>query len=147
MSKLITIEAVNSKPKFPKFSNGSVLAGGKWLSVAKNVDISLFRKDTQMNVETHTNEKGYTSIVDVVEDMVENVKPVAKKTEKKEKVSTSERTYDEAKSRKILVQGITQSVAASPSLAGLPFTTTADIVKNIQEVALELIEFVDEHSK
>lgn len=53
----------------------------------------------------------------------------------------------EAKDRKILVQGITQAVLASPTLASLPITDKASFVKLAKEVALEMIDFVREQSK
>ena len=49
----IVVEAVTNKYA-NKFSNGSVLAGGKWLQVAKNVDLELFKKDTEIAVETYS---------------------------------------------------------------------------------------------
>lgn len=151
MSELITVEAVTTKFA-NKYNSGSVKVGDKWLQVAKNIDISMFQKDSQVNVETKTNDKGYTSIVKVVDEAVETVaKEEPKKTktmkERRETEPVVVKTYEENKNRRILVQGIVQSCAASPSLAGLPFTSASEVVNNIKNVALELIKFVDEESK
>ena len=162
MTELITIEAVNSKPKFPKFSSGSILAGGKWVNVDKKLDISAFKKNTQMAVTLLTNEKGYTSVVDIVED----VKPKAA-IETTETGTTSTvhfqipansyyvrngygkpmSQYEIDLDRRISVAGITQAALASPSLAGLPYTNTAELVENVKKVAVEMMKFVDEQSK
>lgn len=58
----ITVEAVTTKFA-NKYNSGSVKVGDKWLQVAKNVDINAFQKGTTIDVETKTNDKGYTSIV------------------------------------------------------------------------------------
>ncbi len=153
----LVIEAI-SKKFANKYNSGSVMAGGKWFQVSSKLDIDDFKKDTKVTVETKTNDKGYTSIVGLVKDsaseaveevieksQVEAKTKTAKKAEKEE-VSTG-RSYDDAKSRKILVQGITQAVAQAPMLAGLPFTNAEEAVNLIKEVSLALIQFVDEESK
>lgn len=55
--------------------------------------------------------------------------------------------YEDTKSRRILVQGITQAVTQSMSLAGLGHTTEQAIVASIKSVTRELIKFVEEESK
>lgn len=143
MSQTIVVEAVNTKPKFPKYSNGSVLANGTWMQVAKNIDIALFQKDTQIQVETKTNDKGYVSIVGVAPTAVlEKPKAVATKIEKAapERATTS---YDTDKNRRILVQGVFQAAAQAPSLAGLPFTSVDDVANNVIQLADRLIEAID----
>ncbi len=148
------IEAVSNKFA-NKYNAGSVKANGKWYQVSSKLDISDFKKDSRVTVETKTNDKGYTSIValgqlatpEVVEEVIENSK-VEAKTKTAKRVSKEPITsYEDLKSRKILVQGITQAVAQSTMLAGLPFTSASEAISLIKEVSLALIEFVDEESK
>jgi len=54
--------------------------------------------------------------------------------------------YDDTKSRRILVQGITQAVTQSMSLAGLGHTTEDAIVDSIKSVTRKLIAFVESES-
>ncbi len=151
MSEMITVEAVSNKFA-NKFSSGSVLAGGKWMQVAKDIDLSIFQKDTQVAVELKTNAKGYTSIVGVEEtgNIAEEKETPKEAPKKRAKAETNTqpvaKTYEENKSRRILVQGVVQAVVQSPSLSGLPFTTTDDVVNNVKEVARQLIAFVDEEA-
>lgn len=165
MSEVITIEATSDKFK-NKYSAGSVLANGKWMQVSSKLNLADFQKDSQVTVETKTNDKGYTSIVGLIKN--EPIQTVERKP-KREAVSQeadtttattpinavmtevsskfNAKTYDENKSRKILVQGVTQAVLACPALAGLPFTTVEDIATNAKNLALEMIQFVDENSR
>ena len=164
MIELITIEAVNSKPKFPKFSNGSILAGGKWMNVDKRLDISAFKKNTQMAVKLLTNEKGYTSVVDIVEDVKPKTAIETTEAGITNTISFTQQAptdpyyvrngygkpmsqYEIDLDRRISVAGITQAALASPSLAGLPYTNTAELVENVKKVAVEMMKFVDEQSK
>lgn len=55
--------------------------------------------------------------------------------------------YEDAKSRRILVQGITQAVAQSMALAGLNLVTEKDVVESVKRVTRELIAFVEEETK
>lgn len=129
----IVVEAVKTKPKYPKFSSGSVLAGGKWLQVAKNVDISLFKRDTQINVDIVTNEKGYTSIVGVASAVVPaEVKQPSKRTTKKVEAEPS---YEDNKNRRIQVQGILQGVIQSPA--------TINFGDDVQTIAAKVLELTD----
>ena len=156
MSETIVIEAVSDKFK-NKYNSGSVLSGGKWMQVSSKLNLSDFQKDSQVTVELKTNDKGYTSIVGLVnasakeevEEAISNARTEAKtKTSKRVvKDETSKVSYDDAKSRKILVQGVTQSCVSSPSLAGLPYTSVSELAQNIKALALEMIEFVDNESK
>lgn len=148
MSQTIVVEAVSDKFK-NKYNSGSVLAGGKWLQVAKALDISLFQKDSQIEVETKTNEKGYVSIVGVVQvEAVEQPKVKKTKTETTSAAKTvTVNNYEDNKNRRILVQGITQAVAQSPALASLPGITIEEISENIKALATDLIAFVDEQAK
>ena len=50
---------------------------------------------------------------------------------------------NDAKSRRILRQGIVQAVVQSPIVAGLSFATEAEAVALIKRVSTELINFVD----
>lgn len=148
MSEIIVIEAVSDKFK-NKYSSGSVLAGGKWMQVSSKLDIKDFAKDTEICVETKTNDKGYTSIVGIVprEKLKEGAVEIkSTDTKKNEKEGNSKVSYEDAKSRKILVQGVTQAVIQAPFLAGLPFTNSEEAVKLIKEISVALIEFVDEKS-
>lgn len=151
MSETIVIEAVSNKFA-NKYNSGSVLAGGKWMQVSSKLDLADFKKDSQVTVETKTNDKGYTSIVGIVkEDVVQAVESVIAESRPEAATKTSKRvakepSYDEAKSRRILVQGIVQACTASPSLAGLPYTNTTELAANIKALALEMIAFVDQES-
>jgi len=156
MSETITIEAVSTKFA-NKYNSGSVMAGGKWMQVSSKLNMDDFQKDSQVTVETKTNDKGYTSIVGLVNASAkEEVEQAISTARTEAKTKTSKRavkddapkvSYDDAKSRKILVQGLTQAVAQSPLLAGLPFTNTQEAISLIKEVSLALIEFVDSESK
>lgn len=155
MSETIVIEAISDKFK-NKYNSGSILAGGKWLQVSSKVDLNDFQKGSQMTVETKTNDKGYKSIIGVlkesateaVETAISEARVEAKtKTPKKVVSEDGVRSYDDTKSRKILVQGVTQAVVQSPMLAGLPFTDATAAVQLVKEVSLALIAFVDEESK
>lgn len=146
MSETIVVEAVSDKFK-NKFNSGSVLAGGKWLQVAKKLDISDFVKDTTMVVETKTNDKGYTSIVDIVGEVAEkSVKSASKAKEVKTADAQAKPSYEENKNRRILVQGITQAVVQAPFISGLPYTTANEALEHVKLVARELIAFVEDES-
>lgn len=166
-TQTIVVEAVSDKFK-NKFNSGSVLAGGKWMQVSSNLDLSQFTKDREMTVKTKTNAKGYTSIVDVVEDADEaTVEAVKEENKQDKKELDSNKTsstlsgeyfikngygkvmskYEIDLDRRISRAGIIQAVTQSPSLAGLPFTSSAEVVNNIKSVSLELIKFLDEQTK
>lgn len=68
MSETLIIEAVNDKYK-NKYNSGSVLANGKWMQVSSKLNLADFQKDSQVTVETETNDKGYTSIVALVKNV------------------------------------------------------------------------------
>ncbi len=155
MAETVVIEAVTDKYK-NKYNSGSVLVGGKWIQVVSKIPINLFQKDQQMTVETKTNEKGYKSITAVLDDAPDAPEaveaPVKRRaTAKSESMSTGKTVttdnYTDNKNKQIRVQGVLQAVAQCPALAGLPFTTVQDISKNIKELALDLIVFVEEESK
>lgn len=73
--------------------------------------------------------------------------PVSRKLDTTPPETRKASNYEDTKSRRILVQGITQAVTQSMSLAGLGHTTEQAIVASIKSVARELIKFVDEESK
>ena len=153
MSETLTIEAVSAKFA-NKYSSGSILAGGKWMQVASKLDLKDFQKGSSVVVETKTNDKGYTSIVGLVKESNTETVETVEKAIAEARTKTSKRTvadpkvsYDEIKTRHIFVQGITQAVAQSPMLAGLPFTNAAEAIQLIQDVSLALIAFVDDESK
>lgn len=54
--------------------------------------------------------------------------------------------YDDTKSRRILVQGLTQAVTQSMSLAGLGHVTEDAIVASIKNVTRQLVAFVESES-
>lgn len=138
----IVVEAVSSKFK-NKYNSGSVLAGGKWMQVSSKIDLNLFQKDSSIDVETKTNDKGYTSIVAVGGNTETAQKPKQKK-ERKEGTAT---TYEENKSRRILVQGIVQAVASSPALINLPSSSVEEAAETVKALSQHLIQFVDEETK
>ncbi len=169
MSEVITVEAVSDKFK-NKYSSGSVKVGDKWMQVSSKLDINAFQKGSQIAVETRTNDKGYTSITAIadsdafVKEEVEQVKATskAKKTSKPveqlatinsatasstSKTFTGTLSYDDAKNKKILVQGLTQAALSSAALAGLQYSTVEEIAENAKKLALEMIAFVAEQSK
>lgn len=74
--EVITVEAVSDKFK-NKYNSGSVLANGKWMQVSSKLNLSDFQKDSQIAVETKTNDKGYVSIVDIVKDETGTQKQVS----------------------------------------------------------------------
>ncbi len=152
MSQLVTIEAVSDKFK-NKYSNGSVKANGVWMQVSSKVPLSLFTRDTQMNVETKTNDKGYTSIVGVADSLptaegAEKPKRAKKETTEvgttrtQEDVAPRVTSYEDNKNRRILVQGITQSVAGSPATINFG-NEPAEIAAKILEIADILIAEVE----
>lgn len=173
MSEVIVVEAVSDKFK-NKYSSGSVLAGGKWLQVSSKLSLADFKKDSQVTVETKTNDKGYVSIVSLikedvkepVEQMLSEVKQRHKKSKEADAI-TETRSYDEIKNdyyirngygkpmsqyeidldRRISRAGIIQAVVQSPMLAGLPFTNPEEAVELVKTVSEALIVFVDEQTK
>lgn len=152
MAETIVVEAVSDKFK-NKYNNGSVLAGGKWLQVSSKVDLGLFKKDTQITVNTKTNDKGYTSIIGVVDAPA--AEPIAETVEAPKKVIHAPRiespeikvSYEDAKSKRILVQGLTQAVLQAPFLAGLPFTNKEEAVALVKAITIELVDFVNDQAK
>lgn len=136
----ITVEAVNTKPFNAKYSTGSVLVGGKWMQVAKGIDIAQFQKDQQITVELKTNDKGYTSVVGVSED-----KPavVVQSTKRTTKTKLAETKYEDDKNRRILVQGLTQAVLNSPGLISLNITNIDELMGAVEAITLKAIEFVN----
>lgn len=155
----ITVEAVTTKFA-NKYNSGSVKVGDKWLQVAKNVDINAFQKGASIDVETKTNDKGYTSIVALagiagsgLDALIEKEVASARKAKKavkpvEEVTQTAAPKFDYAaneanKNRRILIQGLVQACVASPSLAGLPYTTVSELAKNAQALAEEMIAFVE----
>lgn len=124
MSEVITVEAVSDKYK-NKYSAGSVKANGKWMQVSSKLDLGLFQKDTQLNVETKTNDKGYTSIVGIVPTATIEAAQVAEKPKRAKKAEVGETrtfedipkvtSYEDNKNRRIQVQGIIQHCVASPA--------------------------------
>lgn len=150
MSELLTVEAVSTKFK-NKYNSGSVLSGGTWLQVDKDVDIGVFQKDSQIEVETKVNDKGYKSIIGLVNSPKTEVKKTTKKATKApelkevdEAVAPKVSSYEDNKNQRILVQGIVQAAAQCPALAGLPFTTVDDIISNVIKLADGLLEAVEE---
>lgn len=149
----ITVEAVSDKYA-NKFSSGSVKTDGKWLQVAKNVDISLFKSDTQIDVETKTNDKGYTSIVGV--GTIETA-PVAEKPKRAKKIiddftgtalhelktEPKVTSYEDNKNLRILVQGIVQACVQAPGLVSLSITNVDELAEATEALATRLIAFVD----
>lgn len=123
MSETLVIEAVSDKFK-NKYNNGSVKAGGKWYQVATKVPFDLFQVNSQVTVETKTNDKGYTSIVGVVNGAEtasqEAMRPVKRTTKAKtETLSTAQTVkidnYEDNKNKRIQVQGVLQAVVQSPA--------------------------------
>ncbi len=147
--EVVTIEAVSDKFK-NKYNSGSVLVGGKWLQVSSRLNIKDFQKDSQVTVETETNDKGYTSITDIVKDTVPEKPKKAAKAKESDAITQPTKvvsSYEDTKSRRILVQGITQAVIQSPMLAGLSFTNEAEAVEVVKTVSVALIAFVNEQSE
>lgn len=135
----IIIEAVSDKFK-NKFSNGSVLAGGKWLQVSSKVPLNLFQKDSEISVELLTNAKGYTSIVGVgqTETPVEETKPATKRaTVKKETTTAPKSSYEDDKNSRIQVQGLIQAAIQSPATINF-----GDDVNTIAEKVLALTDLL-----
>ncbi len=142
---MITIEAVNPKPFNPKYSNGSVLAGGTWMQVNKTIAIENFVKGEQISVETKTNDKGYKSITAVVEPPKTTVEPFKRVTKLKhvetttsdssETPKTEVKTYEESKNKRIQVQGIIQSCMASAA--------TINFGNEPEEIAEKVLKLAD----
>lgn len=145
--EVITIEAVG---KFgPK-------ANGKWYGVKRPLTTSGFAKGLTYEVETEGWEsKGKTGINIV--NIIKTVEPEAPTSVGNNASSTTmtanslpaitKTVYNSSdskqKDRRILVQGIVQAVVQSPSLAGLPFTTSDEVVNHVLKVSKSLIEFVE----
>ncbi len=154
-NETLVIEAVSDKFK-NKYSAGSVLAGGKWMQVSSKLNLSDFRKDSEVTVETKTNDKGYTSIVALLgaparaeapKAVRKPVEPAQEAPVNKGAFNTPEeaqavRSYQQNKDERILVQGLTQAVAQSPSLACLPGTDVQAIANNITDLTDLLIAYV-----
>ncbi len=142
----LVIEAVSDKFK-NKYSAGSVLAGGKWMQVSSKLNLADFRKDSRVTVETKTNDKGYTSIVALLDDVqARKVKEAAPEVERDavpETKGIATNSYEGNKNRRILVQGLTQAVAQSPALACLPGTDVQSIANNITDLTDLLIVYVE----
>lgn len=153
-TETLVIEAVSDKFK-NKYSSGSVLAGGQWLQVSSKLNLSDFKKDTQVEVETTVNDKGYKSIVGLVgassvarvKEAIKTARVKAETSEKPAQVQAQPtNSYESSKNRRILVQGITQAVAQSPALAGLPGMSVEEIAEHVQTLSRLLIAFVDAES-
>lgn len=126
-AQTITIEAVNAKPKFPKFSSGSVLANGEWLSVSKSLDISKFQKQTTVNVDIETNDRGYKSIVGINTMSTEPVVP---------KYETSD-----TKSHRITRQGAIQNAYRTAALMGL---LGGELDQEARRIADNIVAYTEE---
>ncbi len=146
---LITVEAVSDKFK-NKFNSGSIKVNGKWLQISPKLDVKMFPIGQQVDVETVTNDKGYTSIKNI------NAEPKLEKTTTESVTKSVEVTsvkvnqpvsYEDSKNKRILTQGIVQAVVQSPSLAGLPFTNVEDVITNVTKVSDELIKWIEEQIK
>ncbi len=136
----ITVEFKN------KFSNGSVLAGGKWMQVAKSVELSNFRKDSQVSVELRTNNKGYTSIVGLgtLDSRTPQAETVAEKPKRKKQETTEVDTapkvntnYETDKNTRIQIQGLLQATIQSPVTINF-----GDDPKVVAEKVLELTDLL-----
>lgn len=105
-TEYIGVKVVNATPKFPKFSNGSLLTdSGAWLNLSKDVKPTEFQKGQTYSVEIATNDKGYKSIVKVNEA-----------TGAAPKASTSSRNeYFEKKDESQKVGGLAHDAAAITS--------------------------------
>jgi hypothetical protein len=137
----ITVDFVNTKTKFPKFSSGSLkLTNGEWLTVSKDVDIEFFKKGSSYQVEIETNEKGYQSLVKVLgggrpevndpaptEDKI-TTKPVRVTKEYKE------RDFD-AEARGKSRFGLFAAALQSPALAGMKFDTLEEFLELVKKAA------------
>lgn len=73
--------------------------------------------------------------------------PVSRKLDTTPVENKKVSNFEDAKSRRILVQGITQAVTQSMALAGLSRTTEKEVVESIKNVTRELVRFVEEESK
>ncbi len=142
----VVIEAVSSKFA-NKYNSGSVKANGKWMQVASKLPISLFKQDTQMSVETKTNDKGYVSIIGVgqTETPTETAaeKPKRKKVEDLRTKTIAElraedpnyKSYEDNKNRRIQVQGLLQGVIQSPA--------TINFGDDVSTIASKVLELTD----
>ena len=134
----ITIEGVNPKPKFPKFSTGSVLTKDDvWFSVDKPVKIAQFDKEGTYQVKVKTNEKGYKSISEVVGGDTEA--PAEETAKSTAKASPTKKTDWDAKDRSMLIGGLMHDAAAlvAPNAVG---NNTKGILKEVKDMAEGLIE-------
>ncbi len=102
-------------------------------------------------METKTNDKGYTSIVGLVEEAVAPAPKTKKASKPVELANTNTQadtnrvvmSYDEAKNKKILVQGITQQAMASPGLAGLQYSSVDELADLAEKFADRMITYVE----
>ncbi|HWY36736.1 MAG TPA: hypothetical protein VNX68_18975 [Nitrosopumilaceae archaeon] len=137
----IVVDGINTKTKYPKFNSGSLkLASGEWLNVSNDVDINFFMKGETYEVEIETNDKGYQTLVKVLGTGESTVK-----TTPSTKAAPKQRDFDsvtDAKSIRILRQGVVQAVVQSPALAGMQFSTMDEYLKLVEDAATKLIEFI-----
>lgn len=118
--ELLTVKAINSKPKYPKFSNGSILTDADvWLNLSKTVKPEEFQKGSSYSVDIETNDKGYKTIVRVnapattQETSVKTFTPTENRTQYFEKKDESQKLgglyHDAAQvaAAVIMAQGLT----------------------------------------
>jgi len=72
--------------------------------------------------------------------------PVSRKLDTTPVENKKVSNYEDTKGRRILVQGLTQAVTQSMSLAGLGHTTEDAVVESIKSVTRKLIAFVESES-
>lgn len=131
MSEILTVEVAG---KFgPKCNE-------KWYGVKRPLKASDFENGKSYEVDLEEWKEGRFNIVKAKE-VTEKSPPKAKETAKKQQKVAKDSNDD--KNQRILVQGITQAAMTCPSLAGLPFTNVEELKANIQELADEMIEYVE----
>ena len=142
--EVLTVE-VSGKfgPKAIKDGDGE----SKWFGVKKPLKASNFEKGKSYEVELEEWQTGRYNITKAKEVDGNDKKTSSVIKEKAVKQTKVLEVREGDKNKRILVQGITQAVTASPSVAGLPYTTTEELVNNIKEVAEQLISFVEKRSQ
>lgn len=131
MSEILTVEVAG---KFgPK-------CDGKWYGVKRPLKALDFENGKSYEVDLEEWKEGRFNITKAKE-VTEKSPPETKKVAKKQQKGVKD--VNEDKNNRILVQGLTQAAMTCPSLAGLPFTNVVELKENIQELANEMIEYVE----
>lgn len=145
-TETLLVEAINTKPKFPKFNSGSILAGGKWFNIAKKVGIESFVRGNEIRVIIDTNDKGYDTVTGLADGVAAT--PQEKASARKEESPRALKTRDfDAEARGKVACVAYEAALLSPGLASLPIADVDTYLNRVEDVAKRMIQFVWTHQK